>query len=315
MKYGHVATVFGGSGFVGHAVIQALAGLGYTVRVPTRDRAKAETLRTLGDVGQIVPFHASTRTDQTVHEALKGSEIVINLIGAICETNKASFQLVHVETAARLARVARQAGVKQFVHISALGADMHAKSSYTRTKGLGEEAVRAFFPDAVLLRPSLIFGPKDAFFNKLGFLARFCPLLPLIGDGKAKFQPVYVGDVAKAVVACLNGPKARGHVFALGGPHIYSFRELFELVTRLMGVERPFVTIPLRLTLWTAKIAERLPLSLITRDQVNLLQKDNILRPKAGYGSLVDLGIKPTSLEEVLPDYLVRPAKKVKGDK
>lgn len=301
-----VATVFGGSGFLGHAVVRALALRGYQVRIPTRDLEKTQDMLMMGEVGQIVPFMASTKSDASVADAVRGCAVVINLIGEIVDRSKSGFQLVHVETAARLARISRAEGVKHFVHISALGADTKARARYTRSKAIGEEAVRAFFPDAVILRPSIIFGPRDAFLNQFALYARYLPFMPLLGGGQTRFQPVYVGDVAAAIMAAMDRADARGHLYVIGGPKVYTFQELMVLLLNTMGIRRPFVSIPWWLAKSMAKFFELLPNPPLTRDQVELLRQDNTVRFQHGGRApdLASLGITPTSLEEVLPTYL-----------
>lgn len=304
------ATVFGGSGFLGHAVVQALAVRGYIVRVPTRDLEKAKDLKVLGATGQVVPFRASVRSDASVQIAMAGSDVVINLIGLLAEKNKNQFQTMHVETPARLARLAHATGAKHFIHVSALGADPRAASRYAQTKALGEEAVRAFFPDAVILRPSVMFGPRDLFLGRFARLARFMPFLPLIGGGQTKFQPVYVGDVAAAILASIDRPEAKGRLFSLGGPEVFSFKELMELLLKTMNVQRRLLVTPWWLANIQAAFLEKLPTPLLTRDQIKLLKTDNVVPPHAkgkhmtGPGFIEDLGIKPTKLTDILKTYV-----------
>ncbi|MDD3181793.1 MAG: complex I NDUFA9 subunit family protein [Alphaproteobacteria bacterium] len=308
MTQHRVATIFGGTGFLGHAVVQAFAARGYQVRVPTRNLDKAQALLLLGRIGQIVPFLASVRSDATVAEALRGSDVVVNLIGELSESSKNSFQLAHVETAARMARIAKAEAVAHFIHVSALGADMKSMSRYARTKAIGEEAVRAFFGDAVLLRPSVMFGPRDRFFNKFAQMARFLPFLPLIGGGHTRFQPVYVGDVALSVLACLDHPEARGHVYLLGGPNVYSFQELMQILLRQMGLRRWLVSVPWGLARFKARLFEFFPNPPFTRDQIELLKTDNTVRLQHGGRApeMESLGVLPTALEDILPSYLMK---------
>jgi len=305
------ATVFGGTGFLGRAVVQALAKRGYIVRVPTRDVEKAKYLKQLGQVGQIVPLLVSVRSDASAAQAIAGSSVVINLIGILAEKGKDTFQTAHVETAARLARIARASGVKHFLHVSALGADMKATARYARSKAVGEEAVRAFFPKAVIFRPSVLFGPGDSFIERFARLARFSPVLPLIGGGATRFQPVYVGDVAAALMACLDRPETAGRFFALGGPKIYTFKELMQLIFAHLGVRRFLIGVPWSLAMLMAFFAERLPVPPLTRDQVELLKTDSVigarrhLGPRVStLGSLESLGLPPTPLESILPNYV-----------
>ncbi len=297
--------VFGGSGFLGRHVVRRLARLGGSIRIPTRDLDKALPLKTAGDVGQIVPFLSSPRGDAAVARTVAGADTVINLLGILYERGASTFQAVHVEAAARIARLAKENGVKNFVHVSALGADSASRSKYARSKAAGEEAIRAFFPEAIILRPSVVFGPEDLFFNRFASMARFLPVLPLIGGGETKFQPVYVGDVADAVVAALANPDARGQTYELGGPGVYSFRQLMEIILGAVRRRRCLLPLPWGLAKLEATFLELLPSPLLTRDQVELLKVDNTLRdPK----SLLfqDLGITPTALEIILPTYLDR---------
>jgi NADH dehydrogenase len=300
-------TIFGGTGFIGRHVIRRLARTGAIIRVPTRDPEKALPLKPMGDVGQIVPFACSLRNDDAVAEAIGRSETVINLIGILHKKGRDTFQTIHVETAARIARLAKQNGAQHFVHMSALGASDQSSSSYARSKAAGERAVRTFFPGAVLIRPSIVFGPEDNFFNLFATLARFLPILPLIGGGVTKFQPVYVGDVAEAVSQSLRRPEAQGACYELGGPQIYSFRELLELMLRVTRQKRGFVNLPWPMAKVHAGLHELLPLPrpLITRDQVELLKTDNVIRDPQTK-TLGNLGISPTALEVILPTYLGR---------
>ena len=231
-------TVFGGTGFIGRHLIQRLAKTGAIIRVPTRDPEKALVLKPAGEIGQIVPFACSTRSDAAIAEAIGASDAVINLIGILYKKGHDTFQAVHVETAARIARIAQQNGTRHLVHLSALGSDNGSLSSYARSKAAGERAVRTFFPDAVLIRPSIVFGPEDNFFNLFATLARYSPVLPLIGGGMTRFQPVYVGDVAESILRTLQRPEAQGTTYELGGPQVYSFRELLELMLHITGQRR-----------------------------------------------------------------------------
>ncbi len=298
-------TVFGGSGFLGRHLVRHLAPDGVTIRIPTRDPEKALPLKPAGNVGQIVPVFCSARSDLSVARAIGKSDAVVNLIGIIHERGRNSFQAVHVEAAARIARLAREEGAKNFVHMSALGADMQSASKYARSKAAGEQAVRTFFPDAAIMRPSLVFGPEDGFFNLFASLARFLPVLPLIGGGGTKFQPVYVGDIASAIRTALTRPDAKGRVFELGGPRVYTFRELLELIMEETGRKRALIAVPWALAKLKASFAQILPHPLLTRDQVELLKIDNVLRD-AQAKTLRDLGITPTALEMILPTYMDR---------
>ncbi|MDD5586469.1 MAG: complex I NDUFA9 subunit family protein, partial [Alphaproteobacteria bacterium] len=238
------ATLFGGSGFLGRAIAQELAREGVVVRVPMRHPDRAAALRIAGEAGQIAPFPCSLRRDAEVAEAIGGSDTVVNLIGILAGRSASAFQSIHVELAARIARIAKQQGAQNLLHISALGAEPSSKSCCACSKAAGEKAVRAFFPEAIIFRPSIMFGPDDKFLNRFARMARFSPVLPLIGGGQTKFQPVYVGDVARAALAALKNPETRGQTYELGGPSVYTFRELLELVLKTAGMRRGFVNLP-----------------------------------------------------------------------
>ncbi|HUY67826.1 MAG TPA: complex I NDUFA9 subunit family protein [Alphaproteobacteria bacterium] len=297
--------IFGGSGFVGRHVIRRLAKEGAVIRVPARDPDKALFLKPAGDVGQIVPFHCNPRSDASVASAIGNSGAVINLIGIIAEQGRTTFQSVHVEMAARIARLAREQGATHFIQMSALLADAHGTSSYARSKAAGEDAVRAFFPEATILRPSLIFGPEDHFFNQFAAMARYMPALPLIGGGMTKFQPVYVGDIAHAIAEILYRPEAMGRIYELGGPEVYSFRELLELMLRETGRRRGFINVPWNIAELKAAVLGLLPNPPLTRDQVAMLKTDSVIADKTAL-TLHNLGIAPTALEMILPTYLDR---------
>ncbi len=300
-------TIFGATGFIGRHVVRRLAKTNAVIRVPTRDAEKALLLKPMGNIGQIVPISCSVRSDGSVANAIGNSDVVINLTGILFERGRNNFQAVHVEAAARIARLAKDHGAKRLVHISALGADAASKSEYARSKAAGEKAVGAFFPNATILRPSIVFGPKDNFFNMFATLAKYLPFLPLIGGGVTKFQPVYVGDVAQAVENALEKMETAGAVFELGGPQVYSFRELLETMMDVTGRHRRFINMPWPIAKLHAALHEMLPLPrpLITRDQVELLKTDNVIRDGRAK-TLRDLGIAPTALELILPTYLGR---------
>jgi len=303
MRYRRV-TVLGGSGFIGRYIVKRLAARGAVVAVVSRHASAAGFLRPMGDVGQIAPIDASLADEARLAAAVEGADAVVCSVGILYERGRQRFDLVHHQGPARLARLAAAAGVKRFVHISAIGADATSPSAYARTKAAGEAAVRAAFPAATILRPSIVFGPEDDFFNRFAALARLLPALPLIGGGRTRFQPVYVGDVADAVMAALDRPEAAGRTYELGGPRVYTFRELMELMLRETHRRRALVDLPFALASLQATFLEWLPTPPLTRDQVRLLQQDNVVAP--GQPGLADLGIAPTALELVLPTYLDR---------
>jgi len=311
-----VVTVFGGSGFVGRYVVQALARQGARIRVVCRRTEEALSCKPMGDVGQIVPVAANIRDEASIAAALQGSDAVVNLVGILYERGRQTFDAVHHQGAGAIARQAAKAGVRQFVQISAIGADSGSDSSYAISKGLGEAAVRDAVPAAVILRPSIVFGPEDDFFNRFAAMARISPVLPLIGGGHTRFQPVYVCDIAAAVARALSEPSCAGRIYELGGPCIYSFRALLE--TMLAVIERKRLLVPLPFWLASAQAAMLewglavpamvvpafVPAPPITRDQVRLLRHDNVV-PEAVEG-FAALGIEPTGLDAILPTYLAR---------
>lgn len=307
---GRRITVFGGSGFVGQHLIRRLAKPGWVVRVAVRDPATALMLKPLGNVGQIVPMRADIRDQAAVDLAVAGAEAVVNLVGILYESGGTTFQSLHADAAGRVAAAAAKAGALNFVHMSALGADAGSPSSYARSKAAGEQAVRAAFPKAVIMRPSIIFGAEDSFFNRFARMAQLFPVLPLIGGGQTRFQPVYVGDVAEAFVRALqisgvtDWPAAEGRTYELGGPRVYTFKELMELVLAQTGRNRMLCNLPFGLATLQGAILERLPggKTLLTRDQVELLKRDNVVT--AGAPGLAELGIAATPAEAIIPTYL-----------
>ena len=298
----NLVTVFGGSGFLGRHTVRALARAGWRIKVATRHPGRGFFLRPLGTVGQIDFVKCDVSDAESVAAAVMGSNAVINLTGILFQKGQ-TFTDVQAEGAANIAQAAARAGVGALVHVSAIGADAESDSDYAVTKAQGEAAVREAFPDAVILRPSIIFGPEDGFFNKFAGLARFTPVLPLVGGGHTRFQPVFVGDVAQAIVAALCD-SARGRTYELGGPGIYSFKELLQLILREIGRKRALVPLPFGLASFQAAFLQLLPNPLLTMDQVKLLKKDNLVAPTAA--GLADLGITPTSVEAVVPSYLWR---------
>ncbi len=304
MKPTLIATVFGGTGFVGHAVVQALVQQGYTVRIPTRDLEKAKDLKVLGALGQVIPFRTSVRTDMGVVAAIRGADLVINLIGQAAQNKKNTFQTIHVEIAARIARVAKSEKVQTFIHFSALGATVKSSVNFMKTKALGEAAVKAFFPHAVIFRPSVIFGPRDRFLNKLSLFMRHIFFVPLVSGGQARFQPIYVGDVAQAVVNASILPHAQGQTYALTGPDVYSVKELWGLLERLMEKKRWQISVPIKLLYMKAFFLELWFWPPFTRDHIDLLKGNWVYNPNE-VQSIRSLGIRPQTLEAVWPSYLI----------
>ncbi len=303
-----LVTVFGGSGFVGRYVVQALAKTGCRVRVAVRRPAGAIFLQPLGSVGQIHPVQANLRDEASVRRAVEGADGVINLVGILQSSGKRTFEAIHAKGAGLVARAARDAGARALVHVSAIGANRSSRSAYARSKAEGEDLVRDAFPDAIILRPSIVFGPEDAFFNRFASIARFSPVMPLIGGGKTRFQPVFAGDVGRAAVAGLDGHARPGVPYELGGPAVYTFRQILDLIAEYTGRKRLYISIPF----WLAKIQgfflQMLPDAPLTVDQVRLLQTDNVVSEdaKAEGRTLEYLGIEPRAVELVVPSYLVR---------
>ncbi len=301
-----VVTVFGGSGFLGRHAVRALAkgGLGYRLRVAVRRPNAANFLLPMGHVGQIQLLRTDVRDPDDVARAVANSDAVVNLVGILNPAGGQSFKAVHADAPAIIGKAAKQAGVSTLVHISTPGISTDSESDYSRTKAEGEIALHREFPEATILRPSLVFGPEDNFFNKFANLARFLPMLPLIGGGHTKFQPVFAGDVADAIVTCIENPATRGQTYELGGPAVYTFREMLQAILKVTARRRLFLPIPFSLANIPAFFLQFLPGKLLTPDQVTFLKTDNVVAPDAR--TLADLGIEPDSLEAVLPTYLWR---------
>jgi uncharacterized protein YbjT (DUF2867 family) len=297
-------TIFGASGFVGRHIVRRLGARWDVVCAAVRHPERAGFLRTMGVLGQIVPMRASILDDAGVEAAVANADAVINLVAVLHESGRDTFEAVHREGAARVARAAKAAGAQRLVHVSAIGADPDSPAAYGRTKAAGEEAVRAAFPEATIMRPSIVFGPEDHFFNRFAAMAQISPALPLIGGGHTRFQPVYVADVAEAVVKALDDPGTRGRTYELGGPRIYTFRELMELMLKELNRRRLLVPVPFPIAALLGAILQYLPNPPLTRDQVRMLQVDNVVSPEAL--TLQDLGISPTTAEVVIPTYLAR---------
>lgn len=298
-----VATVFGGGGFIGRYVIQRLTAAGHVVRIAGRDTEAAKQIMTSGRVGQVVPLYVSLGNEATVARAVEGADVVVNLVGILAEARAGDFQRIQADGAGRVARLAAEAGVGRMVHVSAIGADPAAESLYARSKGEGEAQVRAGLPGAVILRPSLVFGAEDKFFNRFGAIAMSLPVMPVI-QGGSRFQPVYVGDVADAVMAGLTREDTPGRTYELGGPRVWTFRELLQFILAETRRRRPLVDVPLGIARLQARIGELIPGKPLTRDQLLLLSRDTVVSP--GVPDLLALGITPTPVEAIVPEYLVR---------
>lgn len=300
--HSQVVTVFGGSGFVGRYVVKRLAELGAVVRVPSRRPERALFLKPLGAIGQIVIEPWNPTVTGQVDRLLAGSDHVVNLIGILFESGRGDFERIQGRLPGEIAEVAARRGLWRMVQISAIGADPASGVAYARTKAAGEAAARAAFPDATVLRPSIVFGPEDGFFNRFARMSQLLPALPLIGGGRTRFQPVYVGDVAEAVIAGLQREDVAGRTYELGGPSVYTFRELLSYLLQVTGRRRLLLDVPFGLATLQAAVLELLPVPPLTRDQVAMLKRDNLV--SAGMPGLAELGIAPTPLEVIVPQYL-----------
>ncbi len=310
-------TVFGGSGFVGRHIVRALAREGWRVRVAVRRPDLAGFLNTLGAVGQIEAVQANLRYPESVKAAIAGADAVVNAVGVRRQSGQQNYDAVHVSGAGEVARAAKAAGVGALVHISGIGADAASDTPYIASKGRGEAAAREAFPDAIVLRPSVVFGPEDDFFNRFAALAPVLPALPLFGGGATKLQPVFAGDVALAAAHALDGAAVAGRTYELGGPEVMTLREAVELTLRIIGRRRGLIAIPFGLSRLIARSTEiastislgRFPkLLTTTRDEIELLRHDNVVSATAiAEGrTLRDLGVNPQGVEAIAPSYLYR---------
>jgi NADH dehydrogenase len=302
-----LVTVFGGSGFIGRYVVRRLAREGWQVRVAIRRPDQALFCKTAGHVGQVTPVAANVRDEASVRAAVQGATAVVNLVGILFPSGPQRFDAVHAQGAATIARAAAAAGVRTLAHVSAIGADSQSPASYARSKAAGEAAVRQAFPAATILRPSIVFGPEDDFFNRFAKMALVSPILPLIGGGTTRFQTVYVLDVAEAIARAVENPEAHaGKTYELGGPRIYSFRELMTLMLAEIGRKRLLCSLPFAVASLQGAVFQAIPFIRppLTADQVKLLRRDNVVAPQAlGFK---ELGVSPTALEPILPTYLDR---------
>jgi uncharacterized protein YbjT (DUF2867 family) len=304
-----LVTVFGGSGFVGGQVVRQLAKRGMRVRIAVRRPNLAYRMRMAGDVGQIEVVQANVRNRPSIERALEGAEYAVNLAAVFYESGPQRFQSIHAMGAQTVAEVAAQGGLRGLLHMSGIGADAGSEVKYIRTRGMGEDAVRAAYPGAVILRPSVVFGQDDRLFNLFAKLGQMSPVLPLPGGGHTKFQPVYVGDVAAAAANALLDPASAGRTYELGGPNVYTYRELVELTLREIQRQRLLAPLPFPLARMIGKVGEFQGLytpfpPLLTADQVELLRHDNV--PAADAPGLAELGVTPTAVEAIVPTYLYR---------
>jgi uncharacterized protein YbjT (DUF2867 family) len=299
-----LVTVFGGSGFLGRNVVRALAKDGWRIRVAVRRPSHAYFLQPAGVVGQIQIVKCNVRDDDAVREALHGAQAAINLVGIIAQTGKQRFQALHVDAAERIAMLAKKAGVAKLLHVSALGASEDAPSQYFKTCAEGEARVRAAFAGAIVVRPSLLFGPDDDFFNKFGALARLLPALPLIGGGHTRFQPVFAGNVAAAIALLLDDAAAAGKAYEFGGPEVATFKQLLALILKETHRKRWLIPIPYFVARIQGAVLQFLPGKLLTLDQVRMLKTDCTV--SGSFPGLKELGIVATAMEAIVPSYLWR---------
>ncbi len=295
-------TIFGGSGFLGRYAVRRLAKLGYGLRIAVRRPDEALFLKTSGDIGQIVPMAANIRDEASVAQALEGADLAINLVGVLAESGRQTFAALQADGAARIARRAKAAGISRVIHVSAIGADPASPSAYARAKAAGESRILTLLPRSTILRPSLIIGPEDDFFNRFARMASLSPVLPLLGGGRTRFQPVFVGDVAEAIAAVLSRPDSEGRIYELGGPRIYTFRQLLEMMLREIGRRRGFLSLPFPLARLMGALLQYLPFAPLTLDQVRQLARDNVVA--SGALGFAELGLTPLTIEAVIPDYL-----------
>lgn len=302
--HNRVVTVFGGTGFLGRHVVRKLAERGARIVVISRNPERGRHLQPLGEVGQIVCVPANLKHEKALEGTLRGSWGVVNLVGILTEGWGHRFDAIQGVLPGRIAHAAQADGVARMVHVSAIGANAHSASAYARSKAHGEASIHGWLRNATVLRPSIVVGPEDGFFNLFAGMARFSPVLPLIGGGQTRFQPVYVGDVADAVVAALEQEDAQGKTYELGGPTVYTFKELLEYMLSVVQRRRKLLSYSFELARLQASVLEWLPMAPLTQDQVELLKIDNVV--SEGALTLADLGITPTPIEVVVPTYLAR---------
>lgn len=309
LEANELGVVFGGSGLVGRHIVRALARDGWRIRAAERRPDLAGFLSTMGVVGQVQPVQANLRFPESLPAVLEGADLVVNAVGVLARSGPQTFQALHVKGARALAKAARAAGVKRFVHISSIGASRKSPSNYARSKAAGEAAVLEEFPEAVILRLSLVFGPEDAFFNRFAKLARISPILPVIGGGRTRFQPVYAGDVGLAAAAAARGIAKPGSIYEIGGPEVTTFKELLAFTTERSGHSPALMPLPFFLARLMALATWPFPNSVrpLTYDQVRLLKVDNVVSGEAAREgrTLKDLGVtSPRTVEAIVPSYL-----------
>ena len=299
-----VATIFGASGFIGRHLIRRLTEKDFRIVAVTRSPYLNGYLKPLGNPGQIDLEKVNIFDEENLRTLIKNSDVVINLVGILYETKKQKFKDIHAKFPDLLSKLCRDLNVEKLVHISALGTEEITSSQYMQSKLMGEKNIINNFKSSVILRPSIIFGPDDKFFNQFASLAEFFPALPLIGGGLTYFQPIYVGDIAKSILAILEKEEISENIFELGGPQIFSFKELMQILLKQIKKKRLLIPIPWALAKFQAKILQVLPKPLLTTDQVEMLKYDNIVTNK--YPTLKNLGIEPKTVESLLPNYIWR---------
>jgi len=303
-----LVTLFGGSGFIGKYVVRSLVKDGWRVRVAVRQPHSCPELKVIGNVGQVQLVQANLRYPLSVARAVEGADAVVNLVALLFESGRQTFDALHVKGAETLAMACADAGIKNLVHISAIGADKEAEADYARTKGEGEALIAATIPTADILRPSIVFGPEDNFFNQFAAMSTIAPALPLIGGGETRFQPIYAGDVAEAVAACLRRG-TNGSVYELGGPETYSFKELMEFTLETIDRKRLLAPVPwfaANMLGFMGELSGALPFvdPFLTRDQVKMLKSDNVV--SEGPKTAADLGLTLETIGSIVPSYLAR---------
>jgi uncharacterized protein YbjT (DUF2867 family) len=303
-----IVTLIGGSGFIGRHIARALAKRGYRIRVACRRPDLAGHVQPLGTTGQIMPIQANVRYPASLAAACDGAYAVVNLTAVLTSSGAQSFAAVHVFGAEASAKAAKTAKASVFIQMSALGADLDSTSEYARSKATGEARAKAAFPGAIVLRPSIVFGPEDNFFNRFAGMSRLAPALPLIGGGQTKFAPVFVGDVAEAVAKLIDAGEATGKTYELGGPEVFTFKELLEFTLDTVGRKRLLAPLPWGIAKLLGTVLGVLPGALLTSDQVELLKTDNVVSGLATREGrdLAGLGIKPSSVQGIVPSYLYR---------
>ncbi len=301
-----LVTIIGGSGFVGRYVVRLLAKKGWRIKIVCRNPEQAGFLQPLGDVGQIQAVRANICDARALRAAIKGSDAIVNLAGVLAQSGKQTFDDVHCEGARRVCEAAKTFEITNVVHVSALGADLRSKAQYARSKALADIKVLEICPTAVILRPSVIFGEEDEFFNRFAAMARLSPFLPAIGFGRTKFAPVYVADVARAIVCALEGHAIAGTIYELGGPAQYTMKELLHMTQSYSGRKQRTLPIPFFIAMVQGFILQYLPGKVLTVDQVRMLRADSIVSAKAQkeQRTFEGLGIEPTPIDAVVPVYL-----------